>query len=325
MAYDTARGKSVLFGGSPENGFLQDTWEWDGTEWVERVVAGAKPPARDSHAMAFDGVRGRVVLFGGWDGTGFFDDLWEWDGSVWVQIPRAGDWPDARGNPVLVFDPGRGRTVLFGGDVSTGTVQVRDTWEWDGTRWFDVTPSDRSPAARAAHAGAFAGAAKTLLVFGGFSENSILGDLWERLEDPDRRPAVQFDVSTEGAGFDPAAVSQVRARAYAGGVFSPFDSGATGATLFGWSTGGPGLPPGSWQALGSNAAGLNDIPPYLAGPDETLISWTSNDAAQARRFITERDGKMSFQIGPSGPTGTGAREAAMAVDYIEVRVRYQAE
>jgi len=33
MAYDAARGRVVVFGGSGFNGILNDTWTWDGTDW----------------------------------------------------------------------------------------------------------------------------------------------------------------------------------------------------------------------------------------------------------------------------------------------------
>src|SRR5690242_17994803 len=42
MAYDTARGVTVLFGGADGNGggLGAETWEWDGTAWTQRVVSG---------------------------------------------------------------------------------------------------------------------------------------------------------------------------------------------------------------------------------------------------------------------------------------------
>ena len=65
MAYDSQRGRVVLFGGYGDSGGLADTWEWDGSTWVERTPA-TSPPARSGHAMAYDSQRGRVVLFGGY-------------------------------------------------------------------------------------------------------------------------------------------------------------------------------------------------------------------------------------------------------------------
>src|SRR5262249_34864540 len=88
MAYDSARGHVVLFGGDDGQGLnMSDTWEWDGTDWTERHPAHA-PPARHQHSLAFDSARGRIVLFGGVSSTPGIRlaDTWEWDGTDWQQI-----------------------------------------------------------------------------------------------------------------------------------------------------------------------------------------------------------------------------------------------
>ncbi len=38
MAYDSARGVTVLFGGGTDHGLSGQTWEWDGTQWTLRHV-----------------------------------------------------------------------------------------------------------------------------------------------------------------------------------------------------------------------------------------------------------------------------------------------
>src|SRR5687768_10664468 len=69
MAYDVARQRTVLFGGYDASSYsLGDTWEWDGTSWIQRSPA-ASPAARVGPQMAYDAARQRTVLFGGWDGT----------------------------------------------------------------------------------------------------------------------------------------------------------------------------------------------------------------------------------------------------------------
>ena len=40
MAYDQARGVTVLFGGSTASGINDETWEWNGTNWTPRAVIG---------------------------------------------------------------------------------------------------------------------------------------------------------------------------------------------------------------------------------------------------------------------------------------------
>ena len=53
IAYEEARERAVLFGGRAGGGTLQgDTWEWDGTDWIE--VAETGPDARSGHARAHD-------------------------------------------------------------------------------------------------------------------------------------------------------------------------------------------------------------------------------------------------------------------------------
>jgi hypothetical protein len=42
MAYDAARGQVVLFGGW-DRSYSNDTWVWDGTNWVQKFPANAPP------------------------------------------------------------------------------------------------------------------------------------------------------------------------------------------------------------------------------------------------------------------------------------------
>jgi hypothetical protein len=71
MAYDAARGVTVLFGGRETNRRTDDTWEWDGASWALRDTPG--PSKRQSHAMAYDTARGVIVLYSGGGGG----DTWE--------------------------------------------------------------------------------------------------------------------------------------------------------------------------------------------------------------------------------------------------------
>src|SRR5206468_3249290 len=43
-----------------------ETWEWNGTAWIQRSVSSPSP--RYDHAMAYDAPRGVTVLFGGTNG-----------------------------------------------------------------------------------------------------------------------------------------------------------------------------------------------------------------------------------------------------------------
>ncbi len=147
MAYDSARGVTVLFGGDDGNDFLNDTWEWDGTEWTRRFPAN-NPTARNGHGLAYDSARGVTVLFGGYNGSSYLGDTWEWDGTDWTQRSPANK-PTVRGFHALAYDSARGVTVLFGG--YDGNVYMNDTWEWDGTNWTLRSPANK-PTARTNYA-----------------------------------------------------------------------------------------------------------------------------------------------------------------------------
>ncbi|NMO16789.1 hypothetical protein HPC49_09085 [Pyxidicoccus fallax] len=181
MVYDSARQRVVLFGGFDvqHNQPLNDTWEWDGTNWEQKAPAAA-PRSRAYHALAYDSTRQRVVLFGGSRGSDLLDDTWEWDGTDWVQKSPSNP-PYARERHALAYDSARQRVVLFGGQrfgVSGG-----DTWEWDGTNWVQIFPAT-APSARLGHALAYDSARQRVVLFGGsemksVSEYVVLNDTWE--------------------------------------------------------------------------------------------------------------------------------------------------
>jgi hypothetical protein len=129
LVSDAARGRLVLFGGIPAGGgaLLGDTWEWDGTSWMQAAASG--PPPRANHAMAYDMVRRRVVVFGGWAGTvQYLADTWEWDGNSWTQ--RIVNGPIARQLPGMVYDQAHAQAVLFGGFGNN--MHLGDTWTYEG-------------------------------------------------------------------------------------------------------------------------------------------------------------------------------------------------
>ncbi|MFH1107718.1 MAG: kelch repeat-containing protein [Planctomycetota bacterium] len=189
MAYDSARGVTVLFGGydyDPDFGgtYLAETWEWDGVTWTQKSTTGPTP--RAGHAMAYDSQRGVTVLFGGgyYDyGTQlsqFFGDTWEWDGTNWT--PRSTTGPAARADHAMAFDSARGVTVLFAGGYETSGYEFfGDTWEWDGANW--TLRSETGPGPRGAHALAFDSGRSVTVLFGGGSgpyyNGPTFGDTWE--------------------------------------------------------------------------------------------------------------------------------------------------
>ncbi len=130
MVFDVSRHRLVVFGGVATVGcdmtFLDDTWEWDGMNWVQ-WSAPARPPA-GAVAMAYDDVRARIVMVAG-------TETWESDGTNWVRrFPTV--TPPSGG--VMAYDFARARTVL---------VANAQTWEWSGKQWA-LSSVANTPSAR---------------------------------------------------------------------------------------------------------------------------------------------------------------------------------
>ena len=183
MAYDSLRGRVVLFGGnrvlfgrSPEeNEYLDDTWEWDGRRWMQIKVPG--PPPRAEAVMTFDKDRGRSVLFGGHSrtekGRNWLGDTWEWDGSKWVPMSVSG--PSPRNGAAAVYDSARRKTVLFGGSTQAGVSG--ESWEWDGRLWMEN--SSAVTQGRFNCVMAYDEARARVIRFGGRYGGKPFGDTWE--------------------------------------------------------------------------------------------------------------------------------------------------
>jgi hypothetical protein len=174
MAYDSSRGRTVLFGGfSPTVDAFADTWEWDGENWTQMADSG--PPGRAYTAMAYDAQRNQTVLFGG---TNAKADTWGWDGRNWTQLADSGAWP--RVSFGMVYDSKRQRIVIFGGNPAAGAPNPvgADTWEWNGAAWTQSAVT--GPATRNSHMMAYDSTRNVTVLFGGIGQGNIwLGDTWE--------------------------------------------------------------------------------------------------------------------------------------------------
>jgi hypothetical protein len=195
MAYDAARGKTVLFGGLGER-VSADQWEWDGVDWA-RVVPPVLPPMRSNFAMAYDADRRKIVLFGGQGTSGPLGDVWEWDGTTWSdRTPAAGPAPKPRIRHALVYSMARKRMQLFGG------LLFNDLWEWDGAAWTQLLPST-APSPREGPAMVCDAARGELVLFGGDrgeAFHGIMGDTWRfQFADPER-PADACRTGLDGDG-----------------------------------------------------------------------------------------------------------------------------
>src|SRR5207302_1304392 len=74
MAYDAARGVTVLLAGRNAGSDYGDSRPWPGRSSPQRPTSAPLP--RWGHAVAYDAARGVTVLFGGYDGD-YLSDTWE--------------------------------------------------------------------------------------------------------------------------------------------------------------------------------------------------------------------------------------------------------
>jgi hypothetical protein len=131
MAYDAARGLTVLFGGSMGGARLNDTWTWDGTRWTQLSVPA--PTARGWAQLAYDVATKTVVGY-------VFDTSANepaeftvvWDGGQWTDRTGATD-PTARAEVRMTYDPETSQVVLYG--------PTAQTWIWNGTAWSVWQPA----------------------------------------------------------------------------------------------------------------------------------------------------------------------------------------
>ncbi|MGV3622455.1 MAG: hypothetical protein ACO1OB_16675 [Archangium sp.] len=118
LSFDALRARMVLFGGlrGEPPAALDETWEWDGTAWLQRTSA-VSPPAQSAPLMTWDAARQRTVM------TGTGAPVWTWDGATWAeQMPMNVPTSQLAG---IAWDDVQQRVLL----------QNASTWSWDGTDW----------------------------------------------------------------------------------------------------------------------------------------------------------------------------------------------
>ena len=153
MTFDLARNRTVLTGGwNLTSGNVQtysDVWEWDGTDWTQRMPNGAAP-ARAYAASTYHLPTSRTVVFSGEpDVTRLLADTWEYFGTPASYATFGSGCAGSAGTPALTglasgpwigetftlqvgqLPVGRPAALLFG---TSNTV-------WNGTPLpFDLTP-----------------------------------------------------------------------------------------------------------------------------------------------------------------------------------------
>jgi hypothetical protein len=180
MAYDEARAKMVLFGGSDSTMKIHGgTWEWDGQSWIQ--VSESGPAPRFPGAMLYDPEREAILLYSGHfaelsGGSIDYDDLWAWDGSAWRELTVDGLTPGHRTHAGFVYDPVTQNVLL----ISSGNdTFLSDMWAWDGAQWKEL-PTANTPARSGSNV-AYDPKRDRFILFGGVDRPGAraLDDTWE--------------------------------------------------------------------------------------------------------------------------------------------------
>ena len=155
-------------------------------EWVA-TLGGKQPgsPFENPHA-AFEWGSAPEVLAPDEDGVEISGETWgradaqstsTYARLRWQEQLRSAS-PPARSRHAMAYDARRGRVVMFGGLASNG-ASLADTWEWDGRSWRQIEPAlGVAPVAREGHAMTYHAASGYILLFGGVSTSTTLGDTW---------------------------------------------------------------------------------------------------------------------------------------------------
>ena len=310
MAYDSARGKVVLFGGyyydynNLKSYYLSDTWEWDGKNWIKMQLS-TSPSARREHAMVYDSARRKVVLFGGfyYDYSGgksyYFSDTWELDGKNWTQIHPITS-PPYRWRHAMACDFGQGKVSMFGGLGKGGLLS--DTWEWDGKNWARIHLT-KIPPARLAHTMAYDSVSGWMVLFGGNCVGGYLGDTWGKR----RHNWVNFPfISSPSARYDHAMTydSRMGYTLLFGGYGSfngkqSYLSDTWKLTL---------NPKASFVSFGRGCTGSNKLVPLLRAKNlpclgGTLVLELKNSPIMTWTFLSLGLQTVNFSLAPYGAPG----------------------
>ena len=195
IAYDSKRGRAMLFGGRSAQAIHDDTWQYVTSTWIRRGT-GRSAPGRSNAAMVYDVARDQLVLFGGFGGD-FLGDTWTFDGGTWTQRVTATS-PSARLSPAMAYHAARGETLLFGGQKATA---LGDSWVWNGAAWSELT-SGVSPQPYGNPVMAYDPIRMEILYHGGANETWTWNGSWT-LKSPTTVPAqVIYDGLAYSSTFD---------------------------------------------------------------------------------------------------------------------------
>ncbi|HEY5539574.1 MAG TPA: kelch repeat-containing protein [Thermoplasmata archaeon] len=168
VAYDGGSGKVVLFGGSRDGVFNNETWAYDpqASTWTKMSPATA-PSIRERHRIVYVSASDRILLFGGSDPVeNLSGETWMYDFDLdsWTKLISAAA-PSPRHGHSMAYEEESDRVILFSGDSN---VRNDETWAYNlGTNeWESLSPPIR-PLGRVLHSMAYDIESDRVVLFGG--------------------------------------------------------------------------------------------------------------------------------------------------------------
>jgi uncharacterized protein (TIGR03437 family) len=181
--HDPVGKRVILFGGTGENGSLNDTWAFDleSRAWSKLATTGPTPPPRFSFDAVYDPAGHQMVIYAG-QGSGFHNDTWTLNLTTleWRDVSPASPAarPKARYGSTAIFDPTSRSLVQFAGFTSeSGRFQDTQSFSLATNAWTDWTPAGEKPQVRCLHTSAFDPTTRRMIIYGG-QRSGALDDVW---------------------------------------------------------------------------------------------------------------------------------------------------
>ncbi len=296
LAYDGVDGYAVLFGGRNATAFFNDTWEFNGTNWI-RLTPTSAPLPRSAGLFAYDSVDHYVLLFGGQvtSGGSPVNDTWSYAGGNWTNLTGSSPSPSPAWGAGMAFDDADGAMVYFGGSSTgpPGCIPVSSsTWTFSSGNWTNRSPVlPTAPPGVVGPAGmAYDPASESVLVFSGIGAVGFFcqatPELW----------AYHLGNWTNLTPFFAAGPSPRFGAGFAG------DPAINGTLLFGgntsWGAGISAVRNDTWTLdIGPGVRAAWSVEPRSALPSESV-------RAQVTPYLGDPPYGITWNFGDGSPNGS---------------------
>lgn len=243
-----------------------------------KLTPTTSPSMRRAGAMAQDGTGAatRMLIQGGLTQTPatILAETWTWNGTAWTQQTAAGG--PARFGHRIVRLPTANQLLTFGGRSPTISALANDTWRWNGTVWSSLATQGATPnaipSARFRYGMAFDSVRNKLVLFGGRTATTTLGDTWE------------LDFATTPATWTQVATSV--APPPREDMFFEFDPTLNRVVMYGgYDTDTDTLLGDTWEFDGTEWRDATPLVPPVDAPPALLRTAGAYDSARQRLYL----------------------------------------